>query len=143
VGGDLGGDFSQGKMNWAVLTFDPSVTKEQRDAVSMILGKLYPVTWTSFTVGPDAPMSWTATKDHAEAKLDGGKVGEVVLNRFQGMSDDPIVINNLKYWGAPRNSGFVLMPNTVEAWRAGDKAFEFKGTNGFMITFDISSKDMS
>jgi hypothetical protein len=31
----------------------------------------------------------------------------------------------------------------VEAWRAGDKAFEFKGTNGFMITFDISSKDVS
>ena len=35
------------------------------------------------------------------------------------------------------------MPNTVEAWRTGDKAFEFKGTNGFMITFDITSKDAS
>jgi hypothetical protein len=35
----------------------------------------------------------------------------------------------------------VLMPNKVEAYRAGDKAFESKGTNGFMITIDISSKD--
>jgi hypothetical protein len=51
------------------------------------------------------------------------------------------VIKNLKYWGAPRNNGFVLMPNEVEAYRVGDKPFEFKGTNGFMITFDINSKD--
>ena len=58
------------------------------------------------------------------------------------MTDEPIVIRNLRYWGAPRHDGFVLMPNEVEAYRVGDKAFEFKGTNGFMITFDISSKDV-
>jgi hypothetical protein len=34
------------------------------------------------------------------------------------------------------------MPNDVEAYRLTDKAFEYKGTNGFMITFDISSKDV-
>jgi hypothetical protein len=61
VGGDLGGDFSQGKMNWAVLTFDPSATKEQRDAVADP-GEGLSVTWNSFTVGPDAPMTWTATR---------------------------------------------------------------------------------
>ena len=59
------------------------------------------------------------------------------------MSDDPIVISNLIYWGVPRNDGFVLMPNEVEAYRVGDDPFEFKGTNGFMITFDISSKDVA
>ncbi|MBI4364567.1 MAG: hypothetical protein HY568_03985, partial [Candidatus Latescibacteria bacterium] len=47
------------------------------------------------------------------------------------------------YWGAPRNDGFVLMPNEVEAYRVGDKPFEFKGTNGFMITVDITSKDVA
>jgi hypothetical protein len=52
------------------------------------------------------------------------------------------VISNLKYWGVPKNDGFVLMKNEVEAYRTGDKAFEFKGTNGFMITFDMSSKDV-
>jgi hypothetical protein len=36
-----------------------------------------------------------------------------------------------------------MMPNEVEAYRAGDKPFEFKGTNGFMITLDISSKDIA
>jgi hypothetical protein len=30
----------------------------------------------------------------------------------------------------------------VESYRAGSKPFEFKGTNGFMITFDISSADV-
>jgi hypothetical protein len=141
VAGDLGGDFSKGQMDWAVLTFDPAVTKAQRDGIVAVLGSLYPVKWNSFTVAADAPMEWRATKDAATAKLDGGKTAEVVLTRFQGMSDEPVVIRNLKYWGAPRNDGFVMMPNTVEAYRLGDKKFEYKGTNGFMITFDINSKD--
>mgnify|MGYP001593959247 FL=1 len=141
IGMDLGDEFSDGEMDWAVLHFDPSVTKEQREGIQTALGKLYPVKWKSFTVGADAPIEWTATKDRAIAKLDGGKGGEVALNRFAGNTSDPIVIHNLKYWGAPRNDGFVLMPNEVEAYRLTDKAFEFKGSNGFMITFDITSKD--
>ncbi len=143
VAGDLGGDFSKGQMDWAALTFDPSVTKEQRDGIAAVLGHLYPVKWGSFAIAQDAPVEWKATKDRAEARLDGGKAGEVVLNRTQGMTDEPVVIKNLKYWGAPRNDGFVLMPNEVEAYRAGAKPFEFKGTNGFMITFDIASKDVA
>jgi hypothetical protein len=31
----------------------------------------------------------------------------------------------------------------VEAYRLGPNAFEYKGTNGFMITFDITSKDVA
>jgi len=53
----------------------------------------------------------------------------------------PIVVKNLKYWGAARNDGFVLMPNEVEAYRVGPNAFEFKGTNGFLITIDMASGD--
>lgn len=142
VAGDLGGDFSTGKMDWAILTFDPSVTKEQREGIAAVLAHLYPVKWGSFAVAKDAPMEWKASKDKAVARLDGGKTAEVVLNRFPGMNDEPIVIKNLKYWGAPRNEGFVMMPNEVEAYRAGDKPFEYKNSNGFMITFDITSKDV-
>ncbi len=142
IAGDLGGDFSKGQMDWAVLTFDPSVTEAQRKGITAILGQVYPVKWNSFTVAADAKMDWTASKDRAVAKLDGGKTAEVTLARFQGMTDDPIVIKNLRYWGVPRNDGFVLMPNEVEAYRVGAKPFEFKGSNGFMITFDISSADM-
>jgi hypothetical protein len=143
IGMDLGDEFADGEMEWAVLHFDPSVTKEQRAGITTALGHLYPVTWKSFTVGADAPIEWTASADKAVAKLDGGKGGEVVLNRFPGNTKDPVVIHNLKYWGAPRNEGFVLMPNEVETYRLTDKAFEYKGGNGFMITFDISSKDVA
>jgi hypothetical protein len=143
VAGDLGAEFDDNKMDWAVLTFDPSVTEPQRNAIAAILGHVYPVEWESFTMAPDAKMEWQASKDRAVARLDGGKTAEVVLNRFQGMGDDPVVIHNLKYWGVPRNDGFVMMPNEVEAYRAGAKAFEFKGTNGFMITIDINSQDVA
>jgi hypothetical protein len=146
VAGDLGGDFSQGKMDWAVVHFDPSVTKEQRDGIVAVLKHLYPVQWNSFTIGKDAPIEWSHTKDKAVARLDGGKMAEVVLKPFAGMkADEPVVMKNLKYWGAPRNEGFIMMPNEVQALRAvpdGKKAYEFKGTNGFMITFDIKSDDV-
>lgn len=143
MAGDLGGDFSQGRTDWLVVTFDPSVTKAQRDGIVKILGRVYPFKWNSFKVASnDARVDWKASKDRAEARLNGGKDGEVVLRRNPGMSDEPVVIKNLKYFAAPRNEGFVLMPNEIEAYRVGDKPFEFKGTNGFMITIDIASTDI-
>jgi hypothetical protein len=142
VAGDLGADFSKGQMDWAVLHFDKAVTPEQRKGIIQVLTHLYPVKWNSFTVGDDADMEWNYTPDRAVARLDGGKVAEVVLTRAStGMNaKKPVVMSNLKYWGAPRNDGFVMMPNEVEAYRLGPKAYEFKGTNGFMITFDIDEK---
>ncbi|MCI0697188.1 hypothetical protein L0337_34935 [candidate division KSB1 bacterium] len=125
------------------MTFDAAVTKEQQEAILTILNALYPVKWESFTVAPKGRIEWQATKDHAEARLNGGRTAEVVLNRLPGLTDEQVVIHNLKYWWAPRHEGFILMPNEVEAYRAGNKPFEFKGTNGFMITFEINSNDVS
>ena len=124
-------------MDWTVLHFTPDVTKAQRDAVADILGHLFPVRW-KFEIGKDTAMESTASADRA-ARLDGRKVAEVVLKRFKGMTSEPDVIKNLRYWGAPRNDGFVMMPNEVEAYRLGPKAYEFKGTNGFMLTLDIDA----
>ena len=140
---DLGDDFSDGEMKWAVLTFEPAVTKDQRAGIATALAHVFPVKWESFEVASqDLPIEWSHTGDKAVAKLDGGKAGEMVLNGAavnRNMSE-PVVIKNLKYWGAPRHTGFVLMPNEIEAYRLGPNAFEFKGTNGFMITIDIDSK---
>ncbi len=144
--GDLGGDFSTGMMDWIVIHFDPSVTKAQRDGVAEIMSRVYPVKWGSMSIGDDAPIVWEKTAGGAHATLGGGKLAEVALLQPGGRMSKakPMVIENLQYWGAPRNDGFVLMgPNEVEAYRIGDKAFEFKGTNGFMITFDISSADVA
>jgi len=142
VAGDLGGDFSKGQMDWCVLTFDKSLSKDQRAAIEKIVNQLFPVTWKSFTTAEGDIDTWTYDKETAKATLDGGKTAQVSLKRFPGMTDEPIVIKNLRYWGVPRHDGFVLMPNEVEAYRVGKDAFEFKGTNGFMITFDIDSRDV-
>jgi Protein of unknown function (DUF1326) len=140
---DLGPDFSQGQMDWAVVTFDKPLSKEQRDGIATIVGHLFPVKWNSLTTAEANIDRWEFNKDSAYASIDGGKTAEVKLKRHPGNTNDPVVIRNLKYWGAPRNDGFVLMPNEVEAYRIGPKAFEFKGTNGFMITVDINSNDVA
>ena len=140
---DLGGDFSKGQMDWAVLYFDKSLSQAQRDAIGTLAGKLFPVQWKSLTTAEGSIDKWEFTKDEAHALLDGGKTAEVKLKRFAGMTDEPVVVKNLRYWGAPRNDGFVLMPNEVEAYRVGPNAFEFKGTNGFMLTLDMTSKDVA
>ncbi len=146
IAGDLGSDFGGGQADWAVLTFDPSVTPSQREGIGAILPKIYPVKWSSFQTGQDAPIVWEHKQggEEAHATLDGGKAAEVALKSSVNKNTaGPVVIKNLKYFGAPRNDGFVLMPNTVEAYRIGDKPYEFKGTNGFMITLDITSKDVA
>lgn len=142
LAGDLGDEFGDNQMDWNVLTFDKAVSPEQREAIAAILPHLFPVQWSSSQTAEGA-IEWRAGKDSAHATLDGGKTAEVKLRRFAGMTDEPVVIQNLRYWGAPRNDGFILMPNEVEAYRVGDKAFEFNGTNGFIVTFDMSSQDVA
>lgn len=141
IAGDLGGDFSHGEMDWSVLTFDKSLTAEQRDGLAAITRNLFAVTWKSSSTA-EGVIDWNYDKDTARASIDGGKTAEVKLKRFPGMTDEPVIIHNLKYWGATSNEGFVLMPNEIEAYRAGDKTFEFRNTNGFMLTFEMSSKDV-
>ena len=142
IAGDLGDHYGDGETDWAVLTFDPAVSEGQRAGIVAALGQLFPVKWKSFSIAEDAPIEWEATTERAVGRLDGGKAAEVVLTTPAGRNtDEPVVINNLKYWAAPRNDGFVLMPNEVNAYRLGDKAFETRGTNGFMITVDIGSAD--
>jgi len=142
LNGDLGGDFSQGQMDWAVVTFDKATTPAQRQALGDILGHVFPVKWKSFRTAEGNIDTWTFDKDQAHATLNGGKTAEVKLKRFQGMTDEPAVLKNVKYWGTPRNDGFVMMPNEVDAYKEGPQAYEFKGTNGFMLTFDMTSKDL-
>jgi hypothetical protein len=142
IAGDLGEEFDDGRMDWARVHFDPSVTAEQRGAIATILGHVFPVEWDDFAVGDDATIAWTHEGDHAEARL-GDDLATIVLTPAPlRNTDDPVVIHNLAYWGAPRNDGFVLMPHEVQAYRLGEKAFEYAGGNGFMITIDMSSADV-
>jgi hypothetical protein len=127
------------------LTFEPSATKEQREGVRVFLSHFLPQKWTSLTEGPDAKIDWKAEAAHAEAKLDGGKAAEVVMSRFSGATGEGTsVIKNMKYFAAPRNDGFNIMPVDHIVYRRGPKPapFEFEGTSGWTITIDMNSKDL-
>ena len=141
---DLGGDFSKGHMDWNVLYFDKALTPAQRAGVQDIVGHLFPVTWNSNRTAEASIDTWEYNDTTAHATMDGGKTAEVKLARTTAANGPgPVVLKNVRYWGAPRNDGFIMMPNEVEAYRVGPKAFEFKGTNGFLITVDMSSKDLA
>lgn len=142
--GDLGPSFGDGNVDWAVVHFDPSVTETQREGILTVLESLAPVNWRSFKVKEDKPIEWRADGHEAVALLDNGNAAEVhLIHPPTAMTDDPVLLTNVQYWGAPRHDGVVLMPNTKQAYRLGDKAFETIGTNGFMITVDMNSNDVS
>lgn len=144
IAGDLGAGWDDGKMDWSVVHFDPSVTEAQREGILATLGPLFPVEWASFEVGEDLPIEWAAGNGTAKATLDGGKAGEVRLVQVKQAMDahEPVVLNNVQYWGAPRHDGIILMPNETQAYHLGPDAFQTDGTNGFMITIDINSDDV-
>jgi hypothetical protein len=127
------------------LTFEPSATKEQREAIRVFMSHFLPLKWTSLTEGTDAKIDWKAEAVRAEAKLDGGKAAEVVLTRFPGATGEGTsVIRNMSYFASTRNDGFNILPVEYITYRRGAKPapFEFKGTSGWTITIDMNSKDV-
>ena len=97
----------------------------------------------SVRVRPCQSVFFRPIEEHAEAKLAGGENAHIMLKKFQGIAGDTGILENIAYFGAPRNDGFKMMPNTIETWKVGDKAFAYSGTTGFMITVDMSSGDLS
>ena len=143
IAGDLGANFGKGQMDWAVLHFEPGATPEQREALKAIATAIFPVKWNSFTIGADAKIDWQKTDDAAEAKLDDGKLAQIVLKQNRGSDDKPVVLQNVKFWAAPRNSGFAVMTNEIEAYRGGNQPFEFHNTNGFFTRIEMRSADVA
>jgi Protein of unknown function (DUF1326) len=141
LAGDRGEDLSRGQMDWASLIFEKSMTQEQREAISAIVGFVIPVQFKSVALS-EGQIQWELGAEDASAVLDGGKTAEIRLKRFPSINpDEPVLLKNLRYWGAPRNDGFVIMQATVEAYRVGYRPFEFRDTTGFTTTIDITSKD--
>ncbi len=142
IAGDLGDTWKDGETEWAIVTFHPGTTDAQKNGVTTILGHVFPVQWKSFEVFEDAEIDWVASQDRAEAKLAGGANAHIVLKKWEGIDGKTATLANIAYFGASRNNGFKMMPNEIETWKMGDKAFEYKGTTGFMITVDMTSHDM-
>jgi hypothetical protein len=141
ISSDLGSDWSTGKDSWAVVTYDSSVTPQQKAALDDIVAQLYPFKWT-WLKSEMAPFSWSidAMSGVAEAKRSDGK-GEVTLERMKG--DRPkqeIVVHNLHYWNAQSNDGFRMWKSKREYYEGYDQKFDYAGTNGFLITIHFSGK---
>lgn len=142
--GGNGGDMAQPKNEWAVLTFDPSVTKDQRDALLVLLHKhgwFRPDSWKSYSIGDDAAIQMSIGSKGVNATLAGGAIAETRTGTLFGLHKEPVTINNLGYFGFARNNGFILMPSEIVAWRKGEDAFEYKKTNGLLTTVDMNSGD--
>jgi hypothetical protein len=154
LAGDRGPDFGNGEMSWAVLTFDRAMDPAQRDAVAAIMVRLVPFKWKSFTTA-EGDIEWldqghsirleSRANDHAHATLDGGKTAEILLRRPAGAEDPALstIVENVRFWGATENDGLVMMPSEIEAWRAGDDKFEYRGTSGFTTSIQIDSKSVA
>ncbi len=137
MSGDLGGDFTKG-FTKGILTFEPSATQEQIDAIVSITPKVYPGQWASVSVDPvRRTILWEKKGTNGHAKLGDGDA-EVVLTGVLG--DDgktPVKISNLKYWGAQKNGGFVLA-KSKHHYKGMEMNYSFEDANGFFIDIDAS-----
>jgi hypothetical protein len=137
MAGDLGGDFTKG-FREVIVTFEPSATKEQVDGTMAIIAKLYPGEWGSVKVAEERmPIMWEVNGHNGHAKLGDGKA-EVKLAGFVGNDGKTLVkINNLTYWGAQKNNGFVLAKGTHH-YKGEGLDYSFEDSNGFFIDIESS-----
>lgn len=133
ISGDLGGDFTKG-MKSAVVTFDQGTTQAEKDAIMVLVGKLYPVTWQSVNMDV-APITWERKGDNGFAKL--GDKAEIMLTPTKGADGKITVIHNLAYWGAQKNDGFELAYGK-HRYKGFGHDYSHEGKNGFFITVESS-----
>ncbi|KAF0241983.1 MAG: hypothetical protein FD180_4175 [Planctomycetota bacterium] len=137
LSGDLGGDFSKGEMKGCVVTFDTKVTKEQQEALVFLINKIYPVTWKKLQTDT-ADITWEK-KDDGTSHAKCGDKGEITLTPFK-QDGKQTVIENLKYWGAQKNTGFFLCKSSH--WYKGH-GYDYKheDKNGFTIHLESEGED--
>src|SRR5258708_4678754 len=106
--GDLGPDWGTKKIGkWVVVSFDPSTTKEQRDALAPMILKTYGLEWPELNI-QEALIEISKTGDIVEAKLGGGQLTAMKLRREPCADGTGVVLRNVKYFGAQNNSGFEM-----------------------------------
>jgi hypothetical protein len=136
ISGDLGPDWGTLKKGkWAVVSFDPSTTKEQRDALAPMILKTYGLEWTELKV-QEAPIEITKTGDIVDAKLGGGKMAAMKLKREPGADGSGVVLKNVKYFGAQNNTGFEMYRSIEHRADVQGHTFSHTGRNAFLISID-------
>ncbi len=139
ISGDLGGDFTQG-MREVIFTFEPGATYEQVEAASYLFSHVFPAEWGRVVVAEEREeITWEINGMEAYARLGDGTTAEMKLDLVTGNDGrSPVVVDNLVYWGAKKNNGFVLA-KSEHHYRGYGLDFAFEDANGFLIEIESSS----
>lgn len=135
VSGDLGGDFTK-PLKSAVVTFDTKTPQNKRDAILVLVQKIYPFEFEKFATD-SAPITWRRDGMNGYAKL--GDIGEVRLEGVKNADGKQSVVQNLTYWGAQKNKGFELAHGT-HFYKGNGHDYKHERRNGFFITVESSGK---
>jgi hypothetical protein len=134
--GDLGDKWgTEKKGKWVVVSFDPTTTKVQRDALAPIILKTYGLEWGEMKV-QEAPIEITQTGDIAEAKLAGGQMAHMKLQREPGADGKGVALKNVNYFGAHSNEGFQLYKSLDHRADVAGHKFSYSDRNAFLITIN-------
>lgn len=134
--GDLGNEWGTNKKgSWVVVSFDPSTTKEQRDALAPMILKTYGLEWGELKV-QEAPIEISGSGDTVEARLGGGQMASMKLKREPGADGKGVVLRNVKYFGAQNNNGFELYRSVEHRADVQGHSFSYTDRNAFLISID-------
>jgi len=134
--GDLGDEWGTNKKGaWVAVSFDPSITKAQRDALAPMILKTYGLEWGELKV-QEAPIEISRSGDIAEAKLGDGKMAHMKLQREPGADGKGVVLKNVKYFGAQNNTGFELYRSLDHSANVQGHEFSYSDRNAFLISID-------
>ncbi len=134
--GDLGDEWgTNNKGAWVAVSFDPSTSKEQRDALAPMILKTYGLEWGEVKV-QEAAIEISQSGDIAEAKLGGGQMAHMKLQREPGADGKGVVLKNVKYFGAQNNNGFELYRSIDHSANVQGHQFSYSDRNAFLISID-------
>ena len=136
--GDMGPEWgTQKKGKWVTASFDPSTTKEQRDALVPIILKIYGLEWGELKA-QEAPIEISRAGDIVEAKLAGGQMGYMKLKREPGADGKGVFLKNVKYFDAVSNQGFEMYKSIEHSADVPGHKFSYSERNAFLISIDVS-----
>ena len=134
--GDLGDEWGTNKKGaWVAVSFDPSTSKQQRDSLAPMILKTYGLEWGELKV-QEAPIEISQSGDIVEAKLGGGQMAHMKLQRERGADGKGVVLKNVKYFGAQDNTGFDLYRSLDHSANVQGHDFSYSDRNAFLISID-------
>jgi hypothetical protein len=132
--GDLGDEWGTAKKgSWVVVSFDPSTSKAQRDALAPIILKTYGLEWGDLQV-QESPIEIRQSGNLVEAKLADGQRAYMKLQREPGVDGKGVVLRNVKYFDAVQNDGFQMYKSIEHRADVAGHQFSYSDRNAFLIT---------